>query len=52
LGKSNQGIWTGNKPREDSNFETLEKWRKNTVVKINGKEIKEVDKFFCLGNVV
>jgi hypothetical protein len=28
LGKSKQGLWTGNKPREDSNVKTLEKWRK------------------------
>jgi hypothetical protein len=26
--KSNQGIWTGNKPKKDSNAKTLKKWRK------------------------
>jgi hypothetical protein len=30
----------------------LEKWRKNRVVKINGKEIKVVDKFVHLGSLV
>jgi hypothetical protein len=47
-----QGMQTGNKLGEDVNVKTLEKWRKNTVLKINGKEIKVVVKFVCLGSVV
>jgi hypothetical protein len=53
VGKSKQGMHTGNKSRGDSNVKTLKKWRKKpTVVNINGKKIKEVDKFVYLGSVV
>jgi hypothetical protein len=34
-----QGTRTGNKPGEESSAETVEKWRKNTVLKTNGKKV-------------
>lgn len=42
----------GHKLRQDSNVKTLGNWGKTTVIKINGKEIKEVDKFIYSGNAM
>lgn len=38
--RSNQGTWTGNKPKEDSNVKTLKQWRKKACSGNNGKRDK------------
>jgi uncharacterized protein (UPF0248 family) len=52
LGKRKQDLWLTDKSAEDSNVTAAKKGRKNTLMKIRGSDIKQVDRFTYLGRMV
>jgi uncharacterized protein (UPF0248 family) len=52
LGKKKQEMWLADKLGEDNNVVSGEKGRENTVTKLSGSKIKQVDRFIYMGSVV